>query len=221
MRIALYARVSTQDQHLEAQLAPLREYAARRGAEPVEFVDHAVSGSCRSRKGLNALVGAARRREIDAVAVVRLDRVARSLAHLAQLGEELHALGVELVSLTEGIDTTTPTGKALFGLCGVFGQLERDLAVERTRAGLAAARREGSASVVPGRSAVSRWPERVGSPSGRRPYARSPRRSVSRSRQCTGRFAVEVGGGDDCGAVCVEGGGTPEASLLGEPDAAE
>ena len=143
MRIALYARVSTQDQHPEAQLAPLREYAARRGAEPVEFVDHGVSGGKPRRPALDETLAAARRREIDAVAVVRLDRLARSLAHLAQLGEDLHALGVELVSLTEGIDTSTPTGKALFGMCGVFGQLERDLAVERTKAGLAAARRRG------------------------------------------------------------------------------
>ena len=75
--------------------------------------------------------------------VVRLDRLARSLAHMAALGEELRALDVELVSLTEGIDTATPTGRALFGMSGVFAQLEADLIRERTKAGVAAARRRG------------------------------------------------------------------------------
>lgn len=143
MRIALYARVSTSDQCTEVQLAPLREYAARQGAEAVEYVDHGISGTRRSRVGLDALLEAVRRGDVQAVAVVRLDRLARSLAHMAALGEELQALGVELVSLSEGLDTSSPTGRAMFGMCGVFAQLERDLIGERTRAGLAAARRRG------------------------------------------------------------------------------
>ena len=141
--IALYARVSTPDQHPEAQLCPLREYALRRGAEAREFVDHGVSGRRSRRPDLDHLLAAARRREVSAIVVVRLDRLARSLSHLAHLGEELGALGVELVSLAEGIDTASPTGRALFGMCGVFAQLEADLIRERTRAGLAAARRRG------------------------------------------------------------------------------
>lgn len=143
MRIALYARVSTEDQHVEAQLHPLREYVERRGAEAVEYVDVGVSGRRARRPQLDTLRAACRRREVQAVAVVRLDRLARSLAHMAALGEELMALGVELVSLTEGIDTSTPTGRALFGMCAVFAELETDLLRERTRAGVAAARRRG------------------------------------------------------------------------------
>ena len=143
MKLALYARVSTEDQHPDAQLAPLREYAHRRGTETIEFVDRGVSGRRSSRPELDQMLKAARRREVEAVVVVRLDRLARSLAHMAQLGEEFQQLGVELVSLTEGIDTSTPTGRALFGMCGVFAQLEADLIRERTRAGLAAARRRG------------------------------------------------------------------------------
>ena len=143
MKLALYARVSTEDQHPDAQLAPLRDYAHRRGTEAIEFVDHGVSGRRSSRPDLGRMLKAARRREVDAVVVVRLDRLARSLAHMAQLGEEFQQLGVELVSLTEGIDTSTPTGRALFGMCGVFAQLEADLVRERTRAGLDAARRRG------------------------------------------------------------------------------
>jgi DNA invertase Pin-like site-specific DNA recombinase len=141
--VALYARVSTTDQHPEAQLEPLREYARRRGAEAVEFVDHGISGRRSSRPALDRMLAAVRRREVSAVVVVRLDRFARSLAHMAQLGDELQALGVELISLTEGIDTASPTGRALFGMCGVFAQLEADLIRERTLAGVAAARRRG------------------------------------------------------------------------------
>ncbi len=75
--------------------------------------------------------------------VTKLDRLARSLSHMARLGDELQTLGIELVSLSEGLDTTTAMGRAMFGMCGVFAQLEADLVAERTRAGVAAARRRG------------------------------------------------------------------------------
>ena len=143
LKIAVYARVSTEDQHTDVQLHQLREYGQRRNAEIVEYVDAAISGRKASRPQLDAMLTACRRREVEAVVVVRLDRLARSLAHLAALGEELRSLGVELISLTEGLDTTTPTGRALFGMCGVFSQLEVDLLRERTRAGLRAARLRG------------------------------------------------------------------------------
>jgi DNA invertase Pin-like site-specific DNA recombinase len=142
MRLALYARVSTTDQHLDPQLDELRAYAARRGCDVSEFSD-VLSGKRSARPGLDALLGAARRRQVDGVVVVRLDRLARSLADLARLGDELSSLGVELVSLREAIDTATPMGRALFGMCAVFAQLERDIIADRTRAGLAAARRRG------------------------------------------------------------------------------
>ncbi len=143
MRLALYARVSTGDQHPEAQLAPLHDYARRRGAEAIEYVDKGISGRKATRPALDAMLAACRRRELDGVVVVRLDRLARSLVHMAKLGEELSALDVELVSLTEGIDTSTPTGRALFGMCGVFAQLEADLIRERTLSGIRAARQRG------------------------------------------------------------------------------
>lgn len=88
MRIALYARVSTQDRYPEAQLQPLREYAERRGAEAVEFVDYGVSGRKDRRDALDQLTAAVRRREVDAVATVKLDRLARSVRHLANLAAE-------------------------------------------------------------------------------------------------------------------------------------
>ena len=141
--IALYARVSTNDQHPEAQLTELRNYAKRRGVEAVEYLDRGVSGRRHRRPALDRMLRAARHQEVSAVVVVRLDRLARSLAHMARLGDELQALRIELVSLREGIDTRTAAGRAMFGMCGVFAQLEGDLIRERTVAGLKAARRRG------------------------------------------------------------------------------
>jgi DNA invertase Pin-like site-specific DNA recombinase len=144
--LALYARCSTTDQDVEVQLLELRAYAERAiGADQVvvEYVDEGVSGRRSSRPGLDALMGAVRRREIQAVVCVRLDRLARSVAHLAHLGEELRELGVDLISLREALDTTTATGRAMFGMCSVFAQLEADIIRERTLAGLEAARRRG------------------------------------------------------------------------------
>ncbi len=141
--IAIYARVSTDEQHPEAQLAELRAYAKRRRVQTIEYVDRGVSGRKQRRRALDQMLQAARRQEVSAVVVVRLDRLARSLVNMARMGEELQALGVELVSLREGIDTRTATGRAMFGMCGVFAQLEGDLIRERTVAGLKAARRRG------------------------------------------------------------------------------
>ena len=141
--LALYARVSTGDQNPEAQLIRLRAYALARGGEALEFADTA-SGATRKRPALDALLEAARRRELEAVVVVKLDRVARSVSHLAELGEELRALDVSLVVLDQAIDTATPSGRLLFNVLGSIAEFERDLIRERTRDGLEAARRRGS-----------------------------------------------------------------------------
>jgi DNA invertase Pin-like site-specific DNA recombinase len=141
--IALYARVSTSEQNPDAQLIRLRAYARDRGAVALEFTDKA-SGATRKRPALEALLEAARRREVSAVVVVKLDRVARSVAHLAELGEELRALEVALVVLDQAIDTATPSGRLLFNVLGSIAEFERDLIRERTRDGLEAARRRGS-----------------------------------------------------------------------------
>jgi DNA invertase Pin-like site-specific DNA recombinase len=143
-RVAGYVRVSTDEQTTALQVDALRVWAERAGVDLELFVDEGWSGAKDRRPALDDMLGRMRRREFGAVAVWRLDRLARSLAHLAKLGEDCQALGVELVSLTEGIDTTTPTGRAMFGMCGVFAQLERDLIVQRTQAGLEAARKRGT-----------------------------------------------------------------------------
>jgi DNA invertase Pin-like site-specific DNA recombinase len=143
MKAALYARVSTADQHPEAQLAPLREYAARRGLEAVEFVDHGVSGAKAKRPALGAMLVAARRREVDVVVCQKLDRLARSSRHLANLAADLEAWGVDLVVFDQDLDSSTPSGKLLFTVLGAIAEFERDLVRERTKAGLVAAARRG------------------------------------------------------------------------------
>jgi DNA invertase Pin-like site-specific DNA recombinase len=144
-RIALYARVSTTEQTPEPQLHALREYATARGLEVIhEYVDHGISGSRARRPALDRMMADARRRRLDAVAVVKLDRLGRSLVHLLNLTGELEALGVDLVSLDDGLDTSTPAGRLFFAIRGAFAEYERSLIVERTRAGLAAARRRGA-----------------------------------------------------------------------------
>jgi DNA invertase Pin-like site-specific DNA recombinase len=144
-RIALYARVSTSEQTVEPQLHALREYAARRGLEVAgEYLDHGVSGARARRPALDRLAADARRRRFDAVAVTKLDRLARSVHHLTTLGRDFQALGVDLVVLDQAIDTSTSTGRLLFHVLGSIAEFERDLIRERVAAGMAAARRRGA-----------------------------------------------------------------------------
>jgi DNA invertase Pin-like site-specific DNA recombinase len=126
------------------QLNALREYAAARGLEVVhEYVDHGVSGTKDRRPALDALLADARRRRFDAVAAVRLDRLARSVQHLTTMCADWEALGVDLVVIDQGIDTSTASGRFLFHTLAAVAELEGALIRERTRAGLAAARRRG------------------------------------------------------------------------------
>jgi len=108
MRAALYARVSTADQEPQNQLTELARYCQARNWEPVEYVDHGVSGAKDRRPALDRLLKDARRRKVDVVICWRLDRLGRNLKHLITLLDELAVLGVAFVSLAEGIDATTP-----------------------------------------------------------------------------------------------------------------
>jgi DNA invertase Pin-like site-specific DNA recombinase len=143
MKVALYARVSTDEQEPENQLVELRRYAQARGWESVEFVDKGVSGSKDRRPALDELVAAAKRRRFDTVVCWRLDRLGRNLRHLILLLDELQALGVSFVSLGEGIDATTPAGRLQLAVLGAIAQFERDRIIERVRAGLARAKAQG------------------------------------------------------------------------------
>ena len=156
MRCALYARVSTTDQTSENQVRELREYAKRRGwSMHQEFVDDGVSGSKQSRPRLDAMLRAAKRREVDAIVVWSLDRLGRNLKHLIGLLDDLHALNVSLVSLREGLDWSTPSGRLQAQLLGIIAEFERSRIRERVRAGLERAKAQGKRL---GRPRLSRAP---------------------------------------------------------------
>jgi putative DNA-invertase from lambdoid prophage Rac len=142
-RVGLYARVSTHDQKtLPLQIRTMREYAAKRGCEIAVQIKEVGSGAV-ERELREKLMAAARRREIDVVLVWRLDRWGRSLADLVVTLKELAELGVGFVSLTEALDLTTPTGRAMAGLLSVFAEFEHEILRERIRAGIAEARLKG------------------------------------------------------------------------------
>lgn len=143
LRVGLYARVSTHDQQtLPLQIHTMREYAAKRGWSIVAQMKEVGSGAAQ-RELRATLIAAARRREIDVVLVWRLDRWGRSVADLVSTLQELQHLRVDFVSLTEALDLTTPTGRAMAGLLSVFAEFEREILRERVCAGLAHARQQG------------------------------------------------------------------------------
>ena len=145
MKIAIYARVSTHNgQDPEMQLRELREYCQRRKWDITrEYVDIGISGRKEKRPELDQLLHDAHRRYFDAVVVWRFDRFARSVSHLLKALETFRALGIEFVSLSEQVDTSTPTGKMIFTVLGAVAELERSLIVERVCAGLRNARAKG------------------------------------------------------------------------------
>ncbi|HVO26237.1 MAG TPA: recombinase family protein [Candidatus Margulisiibacteriota bacterium] len=143
LKVGLYARVSTHDQQtLPMQLSAMRTYAKRRGWKVV-VQEKEVGSGAKTRPKREELLRAARRREIDAIVVWRLDRWGRSLLDLIGTLQELHAVGVGFVSLTEALDMTTPGGRALAGMLAVFAEFERDILRDRVKAGIAQARKEG------------------------------------------------------------------------------
>ncbi|MDA2912985.1 recombinase family protein [Acidobacteriia bacterium AH_259_A11_L15] len=145
MRAALYARVSTSaGQNPEMQLGELREYCHRRGWKIAgEYVDAGISGAKEHRRNLDRLLADCRKRLLDAVVLYRYDRFARSLRHLVNALEEFRALGIDFVSLHEGVDTSTPNGRLVFGIFATIAEFERELIRERVRSGVAAARARG------------------------------------------------------------------------------
>jgi putative DNA-invertase from lambdoid prophage Rac len=143
MRAGLYARVSTHDQQtLGLQSEAMTTYIKNRGWVATRQVEDVGSGS-KDRPGRESLMMAARRREIDVIVVWRLDRWGRSVADLMATLREISELGVGFVSLTEALDLTTPTGRAMAGMLAIFAEFEREILRERVRAGIAQARKEG------------------------------------------------------------------------------
>jgi DNA invertase Pin-like site-specific DNA recombinase len=142
-RAALYLRVSTVDQHPETQVHDLRQMAAQRGFEIVAEYTDRISGVKTRRPGLDDLMSDARRGKFDVVLVWASDRIARSVRHFLEVLDELNRLGVEFVSFREQIDTGGPLGRAIVIIVGAVAELERNLIIERVRAGMRRARLEG------------------------------------------------------------------------------
>lgn len=146
MRVAIYARVSTANngQDPTMQTRELQEYAARRGWTVAgEYVDIGISGTKEKRPELDRLMQDAHRRRFDAVVVWKFDRFARSVSHLLRALETFKAQGIEFVSFSEQLDTSTPAGKLVFTVLGAVAELERSLIVERVKAGLRNAKAKG------------------------------------------------------------------------------
>jgi len=143
-QVAIYARVSTREQEPKAQLRELRAYAKRRSLRVAyELVDH-ESGAKEKRPELDKLLDLTRKRKVDVVLVWKFDRFARSTKQLVTALEEFRELGVNFISYTENVDTSTPAGKALFTMVSAFAEFERDLIRERVKAGLDRARADGT-----------------------------------------------------------------------------
>jgi DNA invertase Pin-like site-specific DNA recombinase len=145
-RAVLYLRVSTVDQTTANQERELRQVAERMGCEIIKvYRDHGISGAKGrdKRPQFDALCKAAARREFDVVMAWSVDRLGRSLQDLVGFLGELHAVGIDLFLHQQGLDTTTPAGKAIFGMMGVFAEFERSMIQERVRAGLRRAKAEG------------------------------------------------------------------------------
>ncbi len=145
-RAVLYLRVSTTDQTTANQERELREVAERAGWQVVHvYKDHGISGAKGrdKRPAFDALHKAAAQRNFDVVMAWSVDRLGRSLQDLVAFLSEIHAAGVDLFLHQQGLDTTTPAGKALFQMMGVFAEFERSMIQERVRAGLRRAKVEG------------------------------------------------------------------------------
>jgi DNA invertase Pin-like site-specific DNA recombinase len=151
-RVALYARVSTDQQSVRQQLDQLREVCARAGWQVAEeFVDQGISGvkGRAGRPAFDRMLKAATRREFHLVAAWSVDRLGRSLQDLVAFLSELQGAGVGLYLHQQALDSSTPAGRALFQMAGVFAEFERSLIQERVRAGLQRAKRHGTKSGKP------------------------------------------------------------------------
>ena len=146
IRAALYARISTLNhgQDPEVQLRELREFCHQRGFTIAqEYVDRGICGSREQRPALDKLIADCRKRIVDAVVVYRYDRFARSLRQLVNALDEFRSLGIDFISIHEGVDTSTPNGRLVFGIFASIAEFERELIRDRVRSGLAAAKAKG------------------------------------------------------------------------------
>jgi DNA invertase Pin-like site-specific DNA recombinase len=143
-RVAIYSRVSTNDQSVDMQVSDLRQYCEQRGFKIYkEYSDQGISGTKDHRPGLDQLMSDSRKRKFDAVLCWRFDRFARSTKHLITALEEFRHLGIDFISYQENIDTSSPLGKAIFTIVAAIAELERNIIVERIRGGIRRAKEKG------------------------------------------------------------------------------
>ncbi len=144
MKAGIYARVSTHDQHtLNMQIDAMKKYAKARDWQIETEIAEIGSGAKDTRPKREELINQAKRRQIDVIVVWKLDRWGRSVNDLFHTLNELNGLGVGFISLTEALDLTTATGRAMAGLLAIFAEFEREILRERVKAGIAHARQKG------------------------------------------------------------------------------
>ena len=193
MRVALYARVSTADkgQDPRVQTLELQEYCQRRGWSVAgEYVDVGISGTKEKRPELDRLMADAHRRRFDAVLCWKFDRFARSVSHLLRALETFRTLGIDFISFSEQLDTSTTTGKMVFTVLGAVAELERSLIVERVRAGMRNARAKGKR--------IGRPPQTYLDQDTRRSIWEAYAKGGSSLRQLAVRFGTSVGSVQRC-----------------------
>jgi DNA invertase Pin-like site-specific DNA recombinase len=187
-RAAIYARVSTANNGQDplVQTREMKEYCPRRGWTVVdEYVDVGISGTKEKRPELDRLMSDAHSRRFDVVVVWKFDRFARSVSHLLRALETFQSLGIEFVSLSEQLDTSTPTGKMVFTVLGAVAELERSLIVERVRAGMRNARAKGKQ--------IGRPPRTQLTPEDRKSIAEAYWCRKASFRQLAKRFDTSIG----------------------------
>ena len=143
MRAVIYARVSTGEQTTENQVLELKKVAERNEWDIEAVYEDTISGAKAKRPELDKLLKGVIRKDFDVVMVWDVSRLGRSLKHLVELLEDFNTKGVNLYFHQQGIDTTTPSGKMMFQMCGVFAEFERSILQERVKAGLERAKVQG------------------------------------------------------------------------------
>lgn len=176
------------------QTREMKEYCPRRGWTVVdEYVDVGISGTKEKRPELDRLMSDAHSRRFDVIVVWKFDRFARSVSHLLRALETFQSLGIEFVSLSEQLDTSTPTGKMVFTILGAVAELERSLIVERVRAGMRNARAKGKC--------IGRPPRTQLSPEVRKSIAEAYWCRKASFRQLARRFDTSIGTVQRCALV--------------------
>lgn len=143
-KVAIYTRVSTQEQKTDLQLMDLREYVHKRGYETFHFYEDIISGAAKERKALDQLMDDAKKRKFDIVLVWKFDRFARSLKMLVDGLALFQELGIDFISYKENIDTTTSMGKLIFNINSAYAEFERDIIRDRVKAGVRAKREKNN-----------------------------------------------------------------------------